>query len=527
MTPDARPAGWKVWDSFNLTAIGQPRGAFSSNLGFLFTAIGASIGLKSIWRFPYLAYTHGGIAFLIPYFIALLTAGFPLLLLEYGLGHSEQSSAARAYARINRASEWLGWWMTLLVMFGIMFYYQVVIAWCADYINYSLDLRWGLDAKRFFLTQYLGLTSSPASLGGLRWPIVAGTAVLWLVTWFINTRGIQHGLERACKIFMPLLFFTTLVLVIWGLTLPGAGRSIAQYLAPDWSKLWDADTWLAAYSQIFFSLSIGFGVMIAYASYLPRRTDLVQNAVVTSAANILYGLLAGLAVFTVLGFLAGTKGLPLEQVAKSGPALAFMVLPEAISRLPFLREVFGALFFLSLLLAGVASGIAIVEAFVSAYMDKFPVSRRRIVTWVCVLGFLGSLIFTTGAGLYWLDILDHFLNHYGLVVVCLMECIVIGHFLKADVLRRHVNENARHKINAGWDILIRYLTPGVLLVILIQAVAEEVARAYGGYSIRSVVLIGLGWLLATLVTAFWLAHRRWDPRSLERDHAPGGDELFK
>lgn len=509
------------------TVFGQPRGLFSSNLGFLLAAIGASIGLKSIWRFPYLTYSHGGLAFLIPYFTALFTAGFPLMLLEYGVGHREQSSAPRAYARLNRAGEWLGWWMTLLVMFGVMFYYQVVIAWCANYANYALDVRWGGEPQRFFLNQFLGLTSGPGDLGGFRWPIVAGTAMLWLATWFINTREIQHGIERACKIFMPLLFATVLVLVGWGLSLPGAGRSVADYLAPDWSKLLEAETWLAAYGQVFFSLSIGFGVMIAYASYLPRKTDLVQNAVLTSTANVAFGLLAGLAVFTMLGFLAGAKGLPLDQVVKTGPALAFMALPEAISRLPFLRELFGALFFSALLLAGVSCGIAIVEAFTCACLDKFRVSRRRLVTWVCALGFAGSLVFTTGGGLYWLDILDHFINQYGLVAVCLLECVAVGYCFNPESLRRHINEHARHPLNRLWDWLIRYATPGILAFILVKAIAKEITQTYGGYSSRAVVLIGLGWLLVTLAAAVVLSLRPWDPHRLESGHAPGGDGLFK
>jgi len=505
---------------------GPRRAAFSSNLGFLLAAIGSTLGLKSIWRFPYLTYVHGGAAFLIPYFAAFLTAAFPLLLLEYGLGRSEQSSAPRAYARVNRAAEWLGWWMTLLVMFGVMFYYQVVIAWCANFMQYALDLRWGEDPRGFFLNRYLGLTGSPGVLGGFRWPIVAGTAALWAMTGLITAREIHRGIERVCRVSMPLLFLTTAVLAVWGLLLPGGARGVAHFLAPDWSKLLEPKVWLAAYGQIFFSLSIGFGVLIAYASYLPRQADLVHNAIITSAANVIYGLLAGLAVFAVLGYLAGAKGLPLEQVVKSGPTLAFMAFPQAVSRLPALRELFGALFFLALLLAGLSSGLAIVESFTSAFLDKFKASRGQVVTVVCSLGFSGSLVFTTGAGLYWLDILDHFLNHYGLVSACLMECLIIGHLLKTDRLRRSLNENARLKLNRGWDVLIRYLTPAMLLVILVRAIAEEGLRPYGGYPARYAILIGLGWLLVTLAAAVFLARRPWDPERLRREHEPGADEVF-
>jgi len=322
------------------------------------------------------------------------------------------------------------------------------------------------------------------------------------------------------------LLATTLILVAWGLTLPGAAEGLKYYLLPQWSRLLDPRVWMAAYGQIFFTLSLAFGIMIAYASYLPRRTDLVSNAVTTSLVNCLYSFVAGFAVFSILGYLAQAKGLPIDQVIESGPSLAFVVFPEAISRLPYLRELFGVLFFTALVIAGLSSAVSMIEAFTSGLLDKFKIPRKLVVTVVCLIGFAGSLVFTTGGGLYWLDILDHFLNQYGLVLAGLLECLVVGYLFKADVLRRHINQQARHKLNRGWDVIVKYVTPAILLAMLVRTLAAEIAKGYGHYSASALVGIGVSWLLATLAAAFILSLYPWDASRLQAGHAPESDELF-
>jgi neurotransmitter:Na+ symporter, NSS family len=503
------------------------RGRFSTNLGFLLAAIGSVVGMGSIWRFPYIAYANGGGAFLIPYVVALLTAGIPLLLLEYGLGHKAHASSPLAFAKISPKVEWLGWWMPIFVTFGILFYYQVVIGWCANFLVYAFSSAWGADAEGFFHSIFLGLTTAPEQIGGLRWPIVASTALVWFLTWAVAFQEVHRGIERALRIFMPLLLVTTLILVGWSLTLPGAAEGLKYYLTPRWDKLLDVKVWMAAYGQIFFSFSLAFGVMIAYASYLPKQADLVQNAWITSLSTWLYSLLAGLAVFSVLGYLAASKGLPIEYVVKSGPTLAFVVFPEAIFTLPWLREAFGVCFFLALMLAGLASAVAMVETFVVSVQDKFGWSRKAVVTVLCLAGLAGSLIFTTGSGLYWLDIVDHYITQYGLVLAGLLECLVIGFGLKAGVVREHINRTTRLPMDRRWDFMVKYFTPALLLVMLVRSLWTEITRGFGQYHVLTVLSVGGGWLLVTLVAAWWLARRPWDPQRLKTEHQPAEDELFR
>jgi len=502
------------------------RGKWGSNIGFLLAAIGSAVGLGNIWRFSYMTYENGGGAFLVPYFIALLTAGIPLMILEYGFGHKTHGSSNLCFAKIDRKWEWLGWWMPVFAMFGILLYYSVIIGWCINYTFFSLTLKWGSDPQSFFLHNFLGLSSDVWKIGGIRLPILFSTFIVWFITWYICFKDIDRGIEKACKIFMPTLFILTAILVIWSLTLKGAGSGIAWYLKPNWQKLWNWKVWIAAYGQIFFTLSLAFGIMIAYASYLPEDTNIVQNAFITCFANCFYSVFAGFAVFGVLGYMAHTKGVGIDKIIKSGPSLAFVAYPEAISNLPFLRNLFGVLFFTALFLAGLSSAISLVEAFACAVTDKFNFKRTKVVTISCLFGFLGSIVFTTRAGLFWLDIVDHFLTNYGLIFAGILECIAVGWFLKVSVLRKHINEVSAWKIKKGWDYAIKIFTPGILIIIFLTNLIGEVTLAYGGYKVSALLILGLGWLLITLIVSIFLSMKAWGKGKLEHIHLPEDDKLM-
>jgi len=484
------------------------RERWKSQLGFLLASVGSAIGLGNIWRFSYMAYDNGGGAFLIPYITALLTAGIPLLILEFGIGHERMGSAPLAYAKIKENWEWLGWWAVTFVMFGIVLYYMVVIAWCLNFFVLSFHLGWGHDPNAYFFKDFLSVSEAPSNIGQIRTPIFFALVIIWFLNWFIVYRGVQKGIELANKIFMPLLFFLTGVLVFWSLTLDGAMEGVRAYLTPDFSKLSNPKVWIDAYSQIFFTLSLGFGIMIAYASYLPGKANISRNAILTGLINSGYSLFAGLAVFSVLGFMAAAHGKPMSEIVSQSIGLAFVAYPKAVSLIPS-GNLFGAIFFLCLVVAGLSSSISIVEAFTSAMVDKFGLRRKTLITAVSILGFLGSIIFTTQAGLLWLDIVDHFLTHYGLVVVGILECILIGWCFKLKVLRNHINRISSIQLGIWWDILIKYFVPLVLGIILFGDLYSELSKPYGGYSWASLILIGRDWVLLTLIAAFVMASRPW------------------
>ena len=510
------------------------RGEWKSNTGFLLAAIGSAVGLGNIWRFPYVAYENGGGAFLIPYVIALFTAGIPILMLELSLGNKNRASAPLAFAKIDTKWEWLGWWSVTFVMFGIVLYYIVVIGWCVNYIVFAAFQSWGNDTNSFFFNKFLGVSGGVWDLKGLNPFIVASVFLVWFVNWLITYNGVQKGIERSVKFMMPVLFVITIIIIGWAVSLEGAGNGIRLYTTPDFSKLTNIKVWIAAYGQIFFSLSLGFGIMIAYASYLPTKTNIFKNSLIVAFSNSLYEVSAGFGVFSVLGYMALKQGIPIKEVVTSGIGLAFVAYPKAISLLPF-GQVFGILFFFLLTIAGISSSISIIEAFTSAVIDKFGVSRRRVITVTCILGFMGSLLFTSHAGLYWLDIVDHFLNQYGLVTVGILEALILGWLYKTRRLKDHIAENLglsgnRHRIFKYivlqlWNYCIKFITPVALGIALIYSLVGEFQKPYENYPVSGIIILGIGWLLVTHVVAFGLSGLPWKQNGRDQEPGVGGQKM--
>ncbi|HEX2230292.1 MAG TPA: sodium-dependent transporter, partial [Candidatus Binatia bacterium] len=303
-------------------------------------------------------------------------------------------------------------------------------------------------------------------------------------------------------------FVLILILLAWTLALPGATeQGILRYLRPDFARLREAKVWIDAYSQIFFTLSLGFGIMIAYASYLPGESDINLNAWITSIADTIISFVAGLAIFGALGYMAAQTSKPFDQVVTHGIGLAFVAYPQVISLLPNWSNIFGLLFFLTLTVAGIASSVSIVEAFNAAVLDKFNLHRKPVVTGLSIGGFLAGIIFTTGGGLAWLDIVDHFLSHYGLFLACILQCYVVGWIYGASQLREHVNRVSAVRVGRLFDMAIRYLIPIALGVLLASDLAVDVTTPYGRYSWLMVLLIGPGSLALTFLLAIFMARR--------------------
>ncbi|MCF6175954.1 MAG: sodium-dependent transporter [Victivallaceae bacterium] len=510
------------------------RTLWGSRIGFLFAAIGSAVGLGNIWRFSNMAYENGGGAFMVPYFVALLVAGIPIMLVEYALGHKFQGSSPLAFFKANKKMEFIGWWMPVVATCGIMLFYSVVIGWCINYFIYSLDLSWGSNTSEFFFNTFLQWPADKSQwfvLQSINWKILASTFAAWFICWAICYKEINHGIEKACLFFMPLLLVLTIILVGWTVTLDGAAEGIRHYITPNWDKInvftnsgaWKV--WTAAFGQIFFTLSLGFGIMITYASYLPKKTNLTGNALFICVANCAYSVFAGFAVFGILGFMAQSQGVPLQEVVKGGPSLCFVVYPEAINQLPVARTTFGALFFLTLIVAGISSGISLIEAFACSIIDKFNIKRGKVITILCLGGFLGSVIFTTNIGMFVLDITDHFINNYGLLIGGMAECILVGWLLNTKLVRKHVNETGGIvKLPPLWDWLIKIATPVLLLTMVIMALIEDIRKPYEGYPLWMIFSFGIGMIVFTLLLSILFATAKW-PKHIH-DHKPEDEHLL-
>ncbi len=480
----------------------QKRDQWGSKLGFLLAAIGSAVGLGNLWRFPYVAATNGGGAFILPYLIAIITAGIPILILEYTMGKTYRGGAPVTWARINKKFEWLGWFQ-VMVAFVIGIYYFAIIVWVLSYVGFSFTEAWGADPTGFFV-EYLGLTDSALNFGGIQTNLIIPFLIIWAITAFIMYKGISNGIEMACKICLPILLVLTAVLVVRGITLPGAIDGLAYMFTPDWSALTKPAVWVAAYGQIFYSLSIGFAIMLAYSSYLPKETDVVNSAFITATANHGFEIFAGIGVFSIMGFMAFQQGVPVEEVAASGVGLAFMVFPTAISSLPALNGVIGVCFFGALLTAGITSMVSILQAVVSGFHDKFDMDHKKAVTVVLVPTFVLSILFITGAGLNILDIVDAFINNIGVAAGGLIEVILITRFFNPERLRKEANEFSNFSIGQWWTYSLRIVTTVLLGIMLAKNTLDFVNNGYGGYAQMDVNVFGWGAIILVIIAADFL-----------------------
>jgi len=494
---------------------------WGSRPGFILAAIGSAVGLGNVWRFPHECYSNGGGAFLIPYIVAMIVIGIPLLIMEFSLGHLTQQAAPNAFRRVGKRWEFLGWW-PIVLSFIIVTYYAAVLAWCLNYLVYSFSdpLPWANDAKDFFYNQYLQSTSS-LEIGGLRWPIVLALAVVWLGMYFCIFRGVKL-VGKIVLWTVPIPWLMLIILMVRGLTLKGAIQGLEYYLEPDWSVLKSVQVWRAAFGQVFFSMTIAFGVMITYASFLHRKSDLNNNALIIGLADLATSFIAGIAVFATMGAVALQLDQPVEEVLQGSESvgLAFVAFPKALSALP-LANVFSIVFFIALLLLGIDSAFSITEAALASMMDKTGRKRISILAVMSAVGFGVGLLFATRGGLNWLGTIDGFVNEgtWGIMFVGLIECLVLGWVFDIGKLRRHANLNSDWQLGLWWEWFIRLVIPVILGGLFLWHLWDDWHSEKGflvdpeGNLIGTDVL-GITLMLCVFLTAIFLG--LWRPRETAR-----------
>lgn len=469
-------------------------------------AIGSAVGLGNVWRFPYVAYQSGGGAFLIPYFTALFTAGIPMLILEMGLGQRMQNGAPLAFGAIRPKLQFFGWWIAGLSA-GIVIYYSTILAWAWVYLWHSLKQSWSTDPERFFIENVLQRSDGPGEVGVPIWYLIIGMALTWLAIYLILRKGVRN-VSKVVLVTVPLPLFLLAILLVRGLTLPGAMEGIRYYLTPDFSKLASPGIWLRAYGQIFFSLSLASGVMIGYGSYLGKKAEITNSALITGLANCGTSFFSGFVVFSMLGYLAKVQGLPVPEVTASGTGLAFVAFPTAISQLPALNTLFGLIFFVTLLTLGIDSAFALQEAFTTGFHDKWKIPTEKLALGFVAIAFPVSLIFTTHGGFYWFDIVDKWICDFGLVVSGLGQCLIVGYLYNIRDFRDYLNSISEVPLGNWWIWALRYVTPVVLFVILIVNIISEAKASYSDYPRWATVLGGWGSILLFVILAIFLYCRK-------------------
>ena len=467
------------------------RQRWSSRTVFILAALGSAVGLGNLWRFPYLAGKYGGGAFLVPYLIALVLVGVPMLMLELAVGQKMQQGAIGSYRELHPSFAGLGI-LALFSSFVIVSYYAVVMAWSLLYLLASFEVPWSGKAQDYFQQTVLQMNHGVKLLDGINWPILFGLLIVWLVVYFCIWQGTK-SVGKVVTYSVPLPVILLSILFIRAVTLPGFLRGWEVYLKPVWRVLLAPEVWTAAFSQIFYSLSLTFGIMITYASYKQSDDDIAQDTWMTAILNSSISLFSGFVVFAILGYMSWKTSIPVAELADSGPGLAFVVFPEALSLMP-LPQIFSVFFFLMLLSLGIDSIFSLAEALNAAILDKSGhLSIAKASLGVCLTAFVAGMIYTTRSGIYFLDIVDHFMTSYSLLLVGILQTLLVGWLYGAEKLRRYINSVSDWSVGKWWNVSIKYIIPIVLVTLLVTQFSQDITIPYEGYPNWA---LGIGWTIA-------------------------------
>lgn len=482
---------------------------WSSRWIFILAAIGAAAGLGNLWRFPYMVYENGGGAFLFAYILILFGFGIPLVIMEVAFGQKSQTEVVQAFRNTAGTFGRFVGWLTIGVVTLIAGYYAAVIAWGVDFLMASTTLAWGNDAQSFFHDQILNLTDSPAIWGGFSWPVVFAMILVYSAVYLSISKGLK-SVGAVVRWTVPLPFVFLLILFVNTLFLPGSSEGFAYFLVPDWSQLASSTLWKNALTQAFFSMNIGLGLTILYSSFNPQRQPVVQSGLLIALGDAIVSLVAGLAIFGTLGWMAVNQDMNIESLVNSGPTLAFVTIPTALALLPFGAKLFAALFFVSILTLAIDSLFAMLELVSSALRRQFAFLNRfhlsTFTLYLCLAFFAWSLCFAGGNGLYRLDILDHFVFAHLFYFTILLQLIIIGWCLPVAKLRIFINNVSGFIMPKAFDHLIKYIAPTVFIWIYISALPAELSQNYGGYATDHIlwwglfpllIVVGLSYILAT------------------------------
>ncbi|TVP64509.1 MAG: sodium-dependent transporter [Leptolyngbya sp. LCM1.Bin17] len=464
------------------------REKWSSKTVFILAAVGSAVGLGNVWRFPYLAGQYGGGAFLIPYLIAFVVMATPILILELAIGQRMQQGPVKSLRQMHPAFGGVGL-LGVISAFLVVAYYAVVMAWCLLYLLQSFAVAWADDPETYFFGNVLQISDSIGQLGGFNGPVLVALAAIWLMIYFCIWKG-PKSVGRVVLYTVPIPVAVLGVLFLRSLFLPGFWAGWQLYLTPVWSAMLSPEVWTAAAAQAFLTLSVAFAIMLTYASYKNPDEDIAKSSWITALSDMAISLFAGFVVFAVLGYMAYEASTTVAEVTASGPGLAFVVFPQALSLMP-LPGLFSALFFFMLLTLGVDSAFSLVEPAIATITDLRPGAKStRVAGWVCLAAFGVGLLYTTRAGLYFLDIIDHFVVSYNAILMALGMALLGGWVFGAEALRRYINDVSDWHVGRWWSMAIKWLVPVVLTILLATQLSTDLRNPYGDYPAWA---LSLGW----------------------------------
>ncbi|XP_075044528.1 sodium- and chloride-dependent glycine transporter 2 [Mixophyes fleayi] len=541
----------------------KARGNWSSKLDFILSMVGYAVGLGNVWRFPYLAFKNGGGAFLIPYLMMLALAGIPIFLLEVSLGQFASQGPISVWKAIP-ALQGCGIAM-LIISVLIAIYYNIIMCYTLFYLFASLVsvLPWAsctnpwntpdckdkdrllLDScligeqpkiqiknSTFCMTAYPNLTmvnyTTQANKtfvsgseeyfkynmlkisagieypGEIRWPLVLCLFLAWVIVYASLAKGIKTS-GKVVYFTATFPYVVLIILLIRGVTLPGAGDGIWYFITPKWEKLKDAMVWKDAATQIFFSLSAAWGGLITLSSYNKFHNNLYRDTLIVTCTNSATSIFAGFVIFSVIGFMANELKVDIDKVADQGPGIAFVVYPEALTRLP-LSPFWAIIFFLMLLTLGLDTMFATIETIVTSVSDEFPKylrTHKPLFTLVCCAAFfiMGFPMLTQG-GIYMLQLVDNYAASYSLVIIAIFELVGISYVYGLQRFCEDIEMMIGFQPNRFWKICWAFVTPTILTFILCFSFWQWEPMTYGTYHYPTWSMV-LAWLMLSC-SVIWI-----------------------
>ena len=457
----------------------KKRNSFTGSLGFVLAAAGSAVGLGNIWRFPYLAAKDGGGLFLVIYIILALTFGFTLLTTEISIGRMTKQSPLTAYSKIKKGWGFMGV-LACLVPMIIMPYYCVIGGWIVKYLVAFLTGDGVMASQDGYFTNFITGDVQP----------ILFTIIFLCITAFVVFRGVEKGIESFSKIIMPLLLVLVLAIAIFSVTMKftdaeGVTRTglegLKIYLVPNLEGLTVKQFFsvlLDAMGQLFFSLSVAMGIMVAYGSYVRDDANLVSSINQIEIFDTVVAILAGVMIIPAVFTFMGTEGME-----ASGPSLMFISLPKVFHAMGGVGIVIGCLFFAMVLFAAITSSVSIMEAIVASLMDKFHMSRIKAAVIETAIALAGGIIVCLGYNkLYFditlpngahaqvLDVMDYISNNILMPIVAIGTCILIGWVVKPKTVIDEV-EKTGHKFGRKhlYIVMIKVIAPLLLVILFLKS----------------------------------------------------------
>lgn len=440
------------------------RATLGSKLGAILVAAGGAVGLGNIWKFPYVLGESGGAAFLIVYIACILLLGLPVMLAEMAIGRHAQSNVVGAYKKVSPSWKYLGFWQVLASVLTMGFYF-VVSGWTAEYfISAVTGELSSLSTTAEYTALFDNFVVNP-------WKPVLFALIFILATHTIVELGINKGIEKASKLLMPLLFIILVVLSIKSVTMPNSSAGLRFLFNPDFSKI-TPDVFYKAMGQAFFSLSVGFGALVTYASYFNKKTKMIRTAVSVTVVDTLVAIIAGVMIFPAV-FSVGIE-------PSSGPALVFITLPAVLNTMAF-SGLWSSIFFLLLVIAALTSTISLHEIVTLYIIEEWKLTRRKAA--ICTSFVVGTIAIVASISLgRWSDFtifgrtifdsLDYLASNVMLPLSGIGISIFAGWVVKREIVKMQLEDfgATKFKFFSTLHFLLRYICPILLFLILLNSI---------------------------------------------------------